>query len=131
MPASALALLLDISDIQFFNLHKNDSGHPPGEAPPGVVPLDGMLHDFSETAAVLANLDLVIAVDTSVAHLAGAMGRPVWVLLPFSPDWRWLLGRSDSPWYPGMTLFRQRRAGDWDGVVAEVARRLSDLGSIP
>ncbi|RJF78449.1 tetratricopeptide repeat protein [Azospirillum cavernae] len=131
MPAAALAPLLEVPDIQFFSLHKNDGGHPPGEAPPGIVPLDGMLHDFSETAAVLANLDLVIAVDTAVAHLAGAMGRPVWVLLPFSPDWRWLLDRDDSPWYPGMTLFRQRRAGDWDGVVAEAARRLSDLGSVP
>lgn len=130
MPASALAPLLEVPDVQFFSLHKNDGGHPPGEMPAGIVPLDGMLYDFSETAAVLANLDLVITVDTSVAHLAGAMGRPVWVLLPFSPDWRWLLGRSDSPWYPGMTLFRQRQAGDWDGVIAEVARRLSDWEAV-
>ncbi|CAO3439245.1 hypothetical protein [Azospirillum doebereinerae] len=74
---------------------------------------------------MIANLDLVVAVDTAVAHLAGAMEVPVWVMLPFSPDWRWLLDRDDSPWYPTMILFRQGRAGDWDGVVAEVARRLS------
>ena len=71
--------------------------------------------------------DLVIAVDTSIVHLAGAMGKPVWTLLPFVPDWRWMLGRSDSPWYPTMRLFRQARAGDWGPVVAEVARELAAL----
>jgi ADP-heptose:LPS heptosyltransferase len=66
-------------------------------------------------------------VDTSVAHLAGALGKPVWVLLPFSADWRWLFDRSDSPWYPTMRLFRQRRAGEWDPVVAEVREQLQAL----
>ncbi|WP_431857431.1 tetratricopeptide repeat protein [Azospirillum sp.] len=127
MPPSALAPLLAVPDAQFFGVQKHEDGA--ADAPPGVLPLDGLLHDFSETAAVVANLDLVITVDTSLAHLAGAMGRPVWVLLPFSPDWRWLLDRADSPWYPTMTLFRQKRAGDWDGVVAEVARRLSEAGN--
>jgi tetratricopeptide (TPR) repeat protein len=75
------------------------------------------LQDFAETAAVIANLDLVISVDTSVAHLAGAMGAPVWVLLPHCPDWRWLLGRPDSPWYPTARLFRQPGRGAWDDVV--------------
>jgi len=124
IPAVALAPLLVVADTQFFAVQKHEGG--PADAPAGVIPLDGLLHDFAETAAAVANLDLVITVDTSVAHLAGAMGVPVWVMLPFSPDWRWLLGRSDSPWYPTMTLFRQGRAGDWDGVVAEVARRLSE-----
>jgi len=82
------------------------------------------LHDLAETAAVIAALDLVITVDTSVAHLAGALGKPVWVLLPFAPDWRWLLGRDDSPWYPTMRLFRQTRAGDWDAVFASVKEEL-------
>ena len=82
------------------------------------------LTDFAETAALIAQLDLVISVDTSVAHLAAAMGKPVWLLLAYAPDWRWLLERDDSPWYPTMRLFRQSVRGDWDGVVAEVARAL-------
>jgi tetratricopeptide (TPR) repeat protein len=84
----------------------------------------GELADFSDTAALLASMDLVITVDTAVAHLAGAMGKPVWVLLPHVPDWRWLLGRSDSPWYPSARLFRQQRIGDWTGVLEEVRREL-------
>lgn len=83
------------------------------------------LHDFADTAALLAQLDLIITVDTSVAHLAGAMARPVWVLLPHHPDWRWMLGRSDSPWYPTMRLFRQPAAGDWRSVLTTVAAALS------
>lgn len=82
--------------------------------------------DFAETAALIAQLDLVICVDTSIAHLAGAMGKPVWLLLPWAPDWRWLLGRDDSPWYPTMRLFRQPRAGDWDGVLERVAAALAE-----
>lgn len=126
VPAAALAPLLATPDVRFFAVHKHEDGA--GDTPAGVIPLDGMLHDFSETAAVVANLDLVITVDSSIAHLAGAMGAPVWVMLPFSPDWRWLLGRDDSPWYPTATLFRQSRAGDWAGVAAEIARRLSAAG---
>lgn len=80
--------------------------------------------DFAETAALLAQLDLVICVDTSVAHLAGAMGKPVWLLLPYAPDWRWMLERQDSPWYPTMRLFRQQRAGDWDEVLQRVQAAL-------
>jgi hypothetical protein len=82
------------------------------------------LDDFSDTAALVDLMDLVITVDTSVAHLAGAMGKPVWTLLPYSPDWRWLLDRDDSPWYPTMTLFRQQRPGDWAGVIDRVAHTL-------
>jgi len=84
-----------------------------------------LLTDFAETAALIAQLDLVISVDTSVAHLAAAMGKPVWILLAYSPDWRWLLERGDSPWYPTARLFRQSRRDDWDSVVAEVARALA------
>jgi len=83
------------------------------------------LTDFAETAALVAEMDLIISVDTSVAHLAGAMGRPVWVLLPFAPDFRWLLNRTDSPWYPTARLFRQPAIGDWEGVMVEVARALA------
>ena len=80
--------------------------------------------DFAQTAAIIAPLDLVVTVDTSVAHLAGALGKPVWVLLPPTPDWRWLLERSDSPWYPTMRLFRADRRG-WGPVVARVAKALA------
>jgi ADP-heptose:LPS heptosyltransferase len=72
-------------------------------------------------------LDLVITIDTSVAHLAGALGKPVWILLHHNADWRWLLDRDDSPWYPTARLFRQRRPGDWDGVVSDVMRALREL----
>lgn len=81
--------------------------------------------DFAETAALVAQLDLVICVDTAIAHLAGAMGKPTWLLLPHAPDWRWMLDREDSPWYPGMRLFRQRQPGDWDEVLDRVDAALS------
>jgi ADP-heptose:LPS heptosyltransferase len=89
----------------------------------------GELNDFADTAAFVANLDLVIAVDTSVAHLAGAMGKPTWALIPFAPDWRWLIGREDSPWYPTMRLFRQKSIGDWESAIERVAAALSELAA--
>lgn len=82
------------------------------------------LHDFSDTAALIENMDLVVSVDTSVAHLAAAMGKPTWILLPFVPDWRWLLDRRDSPWYPAVTLYRQQSAGDWSQPLQHVRRAL-------
>ena len=86
--------------------------------------LDREIESFSDTAAVISQLDLIISVDTSVAHLAGAMGRPVWLLLPFVPDWRWMLGRQDSPWYPTMRLFRQEEPGNWSQVFQRVTTEL-------
>jgi tetratricopeptide (TPR) repeat protein len=83
------------------------------------------LDSFVDTAALIECMDLVVAVDTSVAHLAAAMGKPVWLLLPYSPDWRWLLERTDTPWYPSMTLFRQRASGDWSDVVRRVGAALT------
>ena len=92
-----------------------------------IVHFGEALQDFSDTAALIANLDLVIAVDTSVAHLAGALAKPVWVLLPFIPDWRWLLDRDDSPWYPTARLFRQDDSRRWDGAVARLGAALHDF----
>jgi len=91
-----------------------------------LVDIAGALHDFTDTAAVLACLDHVITVDTAVAHLAGAMGRPATVMLPYRPDFRWLLERTDSPWYPSLQLVRQQRRGDWSGAIAQVAARLRE-----
>jgi hypothetical protein len=93
---------------------------------PALAAHDAALADYADTAALIAQLDLVISIDTSVAHLAGGLGVPVWVMLPHSPDWRWLEGRPDSPWYPSARLFRQAARGDWDGVVARVAAALAD-----
>jgi tetratricopeptide (TPR) repeat protein len=92
-----------------------------------ITDIAGELGDFADTAAVVSLVDLVIAVDTSVVHLAGALGRPVWILLPFSPDWRWLQGRDDSPWYPTARLFRQPAIGDWEGVIRNVKKELAKL----
>jgi hypothetical protein len=83
------------------------------------------LNDFADTAALIANLDLVISVDTAVAHLAGAMGKPVWLLLPFLADWRWMAKGKQSPWYPTMRLYRQDRDRSWPGVINEVAKELA------
>ena len=83
------------------------------------------LIDFSDTAALIKEMDLVISVDTSVAHLAGALGCPVWILIAWKPDWRWLLDRTDSPWYPTATLFRQPEMGSWESVISDVCQRLS------
>jgi Flp pilus assembly protein TadD len=92
-----------------------------------VIDLAPRLDNFADTAAAVAALDLVISVDTSVVHLAGAMGRPAWVLLPHAQDWRWLRDREDSPWYPSLRLFRQEKPQAWDGVVARVAMELEQL----
>ena len=92
-----------------------------------VVSYDEELTDFSETAAIIDLLDLVISVDTSVAHLAGAMGKQVWILLPYNSDWRWLLDRSDSPWYPTARLFRQDSTRSWGSVITRVRGALDEF----
>ncbi|MGC2414672.1 MAG: tetratricopeptide repeat protein, partial [Stellaceae bacterium] len=116
-----LVPLLELPNIRWFSLQVGEHAGDLARLPAGkIVDLSGGLTDFAETAAAIANLDLVIAVDTAVVHLAGALGRPVWAMLAFAPDWRWLLGREDSPWYPSLQLFRQPRRGDWDSVIARV-----------
>jgi hypothetical protein len=121
-----LAPLLEIPRLQWFSLQVGPAVAQLAE--PGIQgkinDLAPRLTDYAETAAAISQLDLVITADTSVAHLAGSLGTPVWMLTPFAPDWRWLLGREDSPWYPGMRLFRQRVAGDWPGVMHDVAAAL-------
>jgi ADP-heptose:LPS heptosyltransferase len=85
------------------------------------------LQDFNDAAGLVQHLDLIISVDTSVAHLAGAMGKPVWIMLPLNSDWRWHLNRSDSPWYSTARLFRQTTFGRWDSVVSAIADELKKL----
>ena len=92
-----------------------------------IVQFGRELGDFAKTAGLVADLDLVVTVDTSTAHLAPALGRPTWILLSFIAEWRWLLDREDSPWYPTARLFRQKEAGDWDGVIARVRAALGDF----
>ena len=112
-------------DVQFFSLQNRDSGTDAAWAPSlDLIDLHDELLDLADTAALIANLDLVISVDTSVAHLAGAMGAPTWILLMESCDWRWGLESEDTPWYASARLFRQPHAGDWDTVVTEVGLAL-------
>jgi ADP-heptose:LPS heptosyltransferase len=88
---------------------------------------DGGPNAFIDSAALMQSLDLIITPDTAIAHLAGALGRPVWVALKYVPEWRWLLNRADSPWYPTMRLFRQPASGDWDGLFAQMQPELAAL----
>jgi Flp pilus assembly protein TadD len=129
LPFSALMPLLERSSAQFFSLQKGPAARQIGQFSSGLklVDLTEELVDFADTAGLIANLDLVICVDTAVAHLAGAMGKPVWLMLPFAPDWRWMLDRDDSPWYPSVRLFRQLRAGDWGGVVGRIKAELQEI----
>jgi hypothetical protein len=119
--------LLEVPGIRFFGLQMGDGRRDlSGRAmPPGFTDLGPEITDFADTAAILANLDLIVTSDTAVAHLAGALGRPVWVALKAVPDWRWLRERDDSPWYPSMRLFRQPRPGDWRPVVEALGRELA------
>ncbi|WP_244816925.1 tetratricopeptide repeat protein [Caballeronia sp. Lep1P3] len=127
LDARLCAPLLDTPGVAFVSLHKGATARAQLAAlPERLRPLDPMdeVADFADTAAIVASLDLVISVDTSVAHLAGALGKPVWVLLHSNADWRWLDARDDSPWYPTARLFRQASPGDWTEVIARVADEL-------
>jgi tetratricopeptide (TPR) repeat protein len=124
MPLEALAPLGQIPNVRLFSLQKGNAGVLPAAGAMEMTDWTADLHDFADTAALMTNLDLIITIDTAVAHLAGAMGLKVWTLLPFAPDWRWLLGREDCVWYPTMRLFRQQKPGDWAGTVAAVGSAL-------
>lgn len=133
IPLRDFASILSVGDVQFVNLQKTPTAADLADLErfTNVTSFADELQDFADTAAVIARLDRVIAVDTSVAHLAGAMGKPVDLLVPFSSDWRWLIDRSDSPWYPTMRLFRQSAIGDWAGPLDRVRRALAELVRAP
>lgn len=127
-PAGHLAPLFGVGGIRFYSLQigERDRLPLPPDLATHVIDLTEGIEDFADTAALVANLDLVISIDTAVPHLAGALGKPVWVLLPKLADWRWLEDREDSPWYPSMRLFRQEQPGGWPPVMDKVARALRE-----
>ena len=132
LPLSKLAPLLVLPDISFFSLQVGPAARQIASIENGkrLIDLGPLLSNFAQTACVIQQLDLVIGVDTAVAHLAGALAKPTWLMLPFAPEWRWLLDREDSPWYPSMRLFRQPAPEDWDSVVRRLKAALQrEIGS--
>ena len=128
IPLAMLAPLAQVPGVRLYSLQKGPAADQTSALPAAMSVFDFTpeLHDFADTAALIQNLDLVISVDTAVAHLAGALAKPVWVLLPFSPDWRWMIDRDDSPWYPTLRLFRQQQLRRWQEVVERVAQSLGE-----
>lgn len=126
-PFSALRPLLDVPNVTFVSLQLE----APESGSARLLDLTAQIRDFEDTAALMAKLDLIITIDTSVAHLAAATGRPTWVLLSHVADWRWSIDRSDCPWYPSVRLFRQPDHGDWGSVIREVTSRLAKLSANP
>ena len=118
-----LASILETPDVQFYSLQSDYAA----ELPVGISPPPICIRDFCDTAALMSQMDLIITVDTASAHLAGALGRRVWTLLPFVPDWRWGLDTDGTPWYPTMRLFRQRESGDWNEVLQRVCAELRNF----
>ena len=131
LPLERLRPLIELPGLRWFGLQVGDGRRDLDDTamPHGFTDLGPELHDFVDTAAALDALDLVISVDTSVAHLAGALARPVWLLMPTAPDWRWLLEREDSPWYPTARVFRQATSGVWDPVIARMRDELIALAA--
>jgi ADP-heptose:LPS heptosyltransferase len=125
---SRFSQLKEINGIHLYSLQKEAHDIWTDQDPDNIFTRNfgPQLSDFADTAAIISNLDLIISVDTSVAHLAGALGKETWILLPFSPDWRWLTQREDSPWYPTVRLFRQPAPGDWDGLFESVKTALAE-----
>lgn len=122
-----MSCLFDIPGAVFFNLQKGEAGTIPGPLREVLVDAAADLADFESTAALVSTLDHVIAIDTAVAHLAGALGKPTWILLTYLPDWRWMIEGERSPWYPTARLFRQPVAGDWHAVLTSVRDALAGL----
>ncbi|HVV45466.1 MAG TPA: hypothetical protein VHC72_09675, partial [Bryobacteraceae bacterium] len=121
--------LLDAGDCSFFSFQRGRQRAELALLPPARMPYDTAAHshEIADTAAALMNMDLLITVDTMAAHLAGALGRPVWTMLPWEADWRWMLDRQDTLWYPAMRLFRQPAPGDWRPVIEYVAAELRNF----
>lgn len=119
-------------NITFFSLQLGNGAEEAKTSPARMklVDLTEQIYDFADTAALIGQLDLVISIDTAVAHLAGALGRPTYLLLPYAPDWRWLLERSNSPWYPSMRIFQQKQPGDWGGIISRIRTVLDKLSGI-
>jgi len=126
---TAFEPLFGIAGTQFFSLQLGPAAAQLADLATPIVDLQPAIHDMADTAALLEHLDLLITVDTAAAHLAGALARPTWLLLPFAPDWRWLCDREDSPWYPTTRLFRQPRPGDWPSVLDRVQIELAALAA--
>jgi tetratricopeptide (TPR) repeat protein len=128
IPTAAFAALLENTDADFVSLQVGPRAEEIDQLPQEkiVYACDGVVGDFADTAAVIAQLDLVIGVDTAVMHLAASLGKPTWMLVPFMPDYRWLLGRDDSPWYPALRLFRQGKGEAWPDVVTRLAGSLTN-----
>ncbi len=124
IPFSVLQPILAAGAGHVVSLQKGAQKNGADLAAIGIFDADHFLNDFTDTAGLMAELDLIITVDTSIAHLAGALGKPVWLMLPFDPDWRWLLGREDSPWYPTMRLFRQNQPRNWPEIITRVESEL-------
>ncbi len=127
LPLTAFAPLADLPNVQLYSLQKGPPSAELAGAGLPIIDLTDQLNDFADTAAMVLNLDLVIACDTSAAHLAGGLGKPVWVLNRFDTCWRWLEDRDDSPWYPSARLFRQTAPGDWAGVIERVKAELGAM----
>jgi hypothetical protein len=126
MKLSLLKPLLDRSDIACHVVQRDLREGDDLSAWPNLIDHRADLTDFTRTAGLLGNMDLVITVDTVIAHLAGALNIPIWVMLAHSPDWRWMREREDSPWYPSLRLFRQKSRGNWDPVLEAVAHNLDE-----
>jgi hypothetical protein len=122
---SVLAPLGQVPGAAFVSLQKGPAAAQLADFGAPLLDLDAEIGDFLDTAAILAGLDLLITVDTAIGHLAGAMARPAWLMLPFAPDWRWLAGRTDTPWYKSLRLFRPAAPRGWDGLVSQVAAELT------
>ena len=120
------AVLATADNIEFYSLQLGTGLEQAGSGI-SLIDLTARIDDFADTAALIAQLDLVISIDTAVAHLAGALDKPVWLLLPFAPDWRWLLERNDSLWYPTMHIFRQKEPGDWGEVIKQIRAYLDNV----
>jgi hypothetical protein len=131
IPLPLLEPLLRVQGARFFSLQQGEATRECLREGVTLAALSRHTADIENAAAAMLALDLVISVDGMAAHLAGNLGRPTWLLLKHDADWRWMQGRDDSPWYPGMRLLRQRRAGDWTGVVAAAARALRELAQAP